>query len=120
MPTKPLRPCLVPGCPGLTRNTNGYCDEHQEVYESKVAHRRKRFDAIRGSSTARGYDHQWQKVRKHKLVRDPLCEECRRRGVITPAEEVHHVIPIREREDLRLSLGNLESLCRRCHEATKR
>lgn len=33
---------------------------------------------------------------------------------------VDHVIPLRERPDLRLALANLQSLCWRCHAAKTR
>lgn len=36
------------------------------------------------------------------------------------ATEVHHVRPLEDYPGLALDLDNLESLCRRCHERTKR
>lgn len=50
-----------------------------------------------------------------------LCQDCWRRGVLTPAEEVHHIKPltplnIRDPE-ISLNPSNLISLCRECHRA---
>ena len=79
--------------------------------------RQREHDQRRGSSTERGYGYDWQKLRRLKLMSDPLCESCRERGRATLAEEVHHVIRIREQPHLRLDWSNLESLCERCHAA---
>lgn len=73
----------------------------------------------RESAAARGYDATWRRLRLMKLARNPLCEPCERAGLLTVAIEVHHVKPLSEGGE-RLSLANLESLCRACHERTKR
>ena len=48
-----------------------------------------------------------------------LCERCLAKGKITPAELVHHKIPLNENNinDLNISLNwdNLQALCRKCH-----
>ena len=48
-----------------------------------------------------------------------LCEECRKRGLITPAQEVHHKIHLTpetiQRPEIALNWGNLEALCKDCH-----
>lgn len=67
----------------------------------------------RPSAAQRGYDSRWRKRRNAKILRDPWCEICLARGQWTPAQEVHHVLP--------LSKGgthaweNLQSLCVLCH-----
>lgn len=64
----------------------------------------------------------WKKVRRVALQRDGgMCQDCMdriRAGYgIRPrrAEMVHHIIPVKERPDLALDLGNLRSLCNTCH-----
>lgn len=59
----------------------------------------------------------WAKVRRIKLSEQPLCEECERQGRVTLARHVHHVQPRKDRPDLAYDLGNLESICIRCHNA---
>lgn len=48
-----------------------------------------------------------------------LCERCLAKGIITPAEVVHHKIPLTPEniQDLSISLNwdNLQALCRQCH-----
>jgi 5-methylcytosine-specific restriction endonuclease McrA len=57
----------------------------------------------------------WRWLRKVKLARDPLCEDCRERGRIEPARQVHHMEPLVRRPDLAYTLENLRSLCTTCH-----
>ena len=83
---------------------------------SKQQRQRER-DQRRGSSTARGYDYAWQKLRIRKLQADPLCAGCTTQGRVSLAEEVDHIIRITKRPDLRLDWGNLQSLCGPCHDA---
>ena len=48
-----------------------------------------------------------------------LCEECRKRGLIVPAEEVHHKIRLTpeniNRPEIALNWKNLIALCKECH-----
>jgi 5-methylcytosine-specific restriction protein A len=70
----------------------------------------------RESTTERGYDADWKRLRATFLVVHPICEHCDRRGVTTPARVVNHRIDIRDRPDLRLNESNLEALCKQCHD----
>jgi 5-methylcytosine-specific restriction protein A len=108
MPSRPKRPCRQPGCRALV--TSGYCPEHQQ--EAQV----RRNERPRESSTQRGYDYRWQKLRESFLSRHPLCEDCLERDIVTPATLPHHMQPIEQRPDLRLDESNLRALCRDCHE----
>jgi len=63
----------------------------------------------------------WRDLRAWKMVCNPLCEKCERKGKVTPADDVHHVISFMSTDDpverLRLALDfdNLMSLCDWCH-----
>lgn len=62
---------------------------------------------------------EWKKIRLIALERDNyLCQKCLEIGDITPANVVHHIIPIDENnlDLLGLDLNNLISWCRNCHE----
>lgn len=57
----------------------------------------------------------WRKLRNIKIINDPLCEECKRNGLIVPGYAVDHLKPIAERPDLSLDYLNLQTLCQPCH-----
>jgi|WetSurMetagenome_2_1015567.scaffolds.fasta_scaffold1095940_1 5-methylcytosine-specific restriction endonuclease McrA len=67
-------------------------------------------DDDRPSALERGYDSAWSKLRAYFLRRNPLCAVCGR-----SASVAHHIVPIEDGGD-RLSEGNLQSMCRMCHE----
>jgi 5-methylcytosine-specific restriction protein A len=86
MPRKPKRPCSFPGCPELTDGR--YCDMHQrqvDAYYNKYE---------RDPQTRKRYDRRWKRIRDRYISEHPLCEECQKYGRLTPAEEVHHIIPL--------------------------
>lgn len=63
----------------------------------------------------------WQETRAWVLHRDGMaCVRCRERGLIIPAEEVHHIIHLTKDNigDKKISLNpdNLISLCYSCHK----
>lgn len=62
----------------------------------------------------------WKQTRdNYKQSVGGLCERCLAKGIVTPAEIVHHKIPLTAENisDLNISLGwnNLQALCRQCH-----
>ena len=79
-------------------------------YEAKRRQDPALAEAARLRSSAR-----WRRLRKMKLARNPLCEECSKHGVVEPATQVDHIVPIVERRDLAFDLENLQSLCTVCH-----
>jgi len=65
----------------------------------------------------------WRKLRLLYLSENPLCEKCIKKDKITPATQVHHIIPIdegnsiSEKKTLGYNWDNLEALCEECHQA---
>ena len=102
MPMRPRRACNAAGCPKLT--SDRYCQEHKRQEQ-------RRYDSRRGSSSERGYDTTWQRLRAAYLRSHPLCNRCP--GVV-PAIVVHHKQPISDGGE-RLDTENLEALCETCH-----
>lgn len=116
MPSRPLKPCLVTGCPNLTQGR--YCDKHKGKEQQSKAERHRYYDEHMRDQQAREFYHskEWQRVRQVALMRDNyLCQHCLVKQRITPADIVDHVVPIRVDWSLRLSLDNLQSLCHACH-----
>ena len=57
----------------------------------------------------------WKHRRREQLTKQPLCEQCLKRGQIKEARVVHHVNPHRGSWDL-FCTSALESLCKFCHD----
>ena len=63
----------------------------------------------------------WKTVRKAYIKsKQGLCERCLKKGLIVPAEEVHHKVRL-TRDNINddavtTNFDNLEALCTECHE----
>ena len=62
----------------------------------------------------------WRNVRGYVFIRDQmLCQDCLKKGLYTPAREVHHIIELTPENitdpEIALNPDNLISLCRKCH-----
>jgi 5-methylcytosine-specific restriction endonuclease McrA len=73
----------------------------------------------RGSAASRGYGHKWRKAREGFLRKHPLCVMCQRRGRVTPAVVVDHVIPHRGDMTLFWDRDNWQPLCKPHHDIDK-
>lgn len=101
------RYCLQPGC--NQRVTTGRCPAH----------------ARNGVSQQQRYGSDWRAFREH-AVNDtdravfphagPICVECERRGIITPMDELDHIIALAH-GGAKLDPRNVQSLCRMHHQA---
>ena len=61
----------------------------------------------------------WKSLRLHILHRDPMCVYCKELGILTPATEVDHIIPVRDDEARAFDSDNLQGLCKTCHDSVK-
>ena len=61
----------------------------------------------------------WRKLRTYHIKTEPLCQMCLAKGVVKPADHVHHKLsPFRNGEvdwTLMLDPENLVSICAECH-----
>lgn len=80
-------------------------------FHSKTASREVRQKAY--NSTA------WRKLRAYHIKTEPLCQMCLAKGIVKPADHVHHKLsPFRNGEvdwTLMLDPENLVSICAECH-----
>lgn len=63
----------------------------------------------------------WKSTRENYMKKAGyLCERCMKRGLYTPAEIVHHIVWLNEKNihdpKIALSFDNLMAVCRNCHE----
>ena len=105
MPKMPKHPCGFPGCPNLTDGR--YCEEH-------VRQENRRYERYqRDPATKRRYGRAWQRIRNRYAAAHPFCEECYKKGVLTPTEEIHHITPLAHGGTH--ADDNLMALCKPCH-----
>lgn len=61
----------------------------------------------------------WRKLREYYMREHPLCEECLKKGKVTPAEDIHHIqSPFKHGQinwNLLVDDNNLMALCKECH-----
>ena len=105
LPYKPKRPCSHTGCPELVNGR--YCPAH-----AAQAHRE--YDKYRRRPESRKiYGHRWRIIRNLYIAKHPLCERCLEIERYTPAQEVHHIVPVADGGTH--AEENLKALCKSCH-----
>lgn len=60
----------------------------------------------------------WVKRRAWQLRNEPVCRICVAQGLLTEATVADHIIPHRQDPTL-FWTGELQSLCKRCHDSAK-
>lgn len=73
----------------------------------------------RSSAHERGYGHRWRLARLNYLADNPFCVFCDKRGRLTPATVVDHIVPHRGDEALFWDVDNWQPLCKLCHDSAK-
>jgi 5-methylcytosine-specific restriction protein A len=61
----------------------------------------------------------WRKMSADQLRKEPFCRWCKEDGRVTPAEVADHIIP-HGGDEQKFWLGELQSLCFKHHNSTKR
>lgn len=108
MPTKPLKPCAMPGCPNRAEPGRPCCKLHSG----------QQLGFSRESSTQRGYSYKWRQASKAYLRSHPMCALCLRKNPpqYIPATVVDHIIPHRGDKTLFWDRNNWQPLCKPCHD----
>ena len=97
------RLCQAMGCGTIVKD-KAWCEQHQPA---RPKDRRK-------SASQRGYGVVWRRFRRKYLADYPLCEDCKERGRVSPAEEVHHIKKLADGGD-KLDEDNCMGLCKVHH-----
>jgi 5-methylcytosine-specific restriction protein A len=102
-----MKPCAHPGCRELT--SDRFCPAHARQDAREYERYR------RDPATRKRYGQQWRIIRALYIAGHPLCERCKEAGRITPAQEVHHILPLAQGGSH--DVENLMSLCASCHSS---
>ena len=62
----------------------------------------------------------WYRLRWNQLKNNPLCLFCLNEGISTAATIADHIKPHKGNESLFYDAKNLQSLCKACHDSTKK
>lgn len=84
-----------------------------------VKERKAQADRNRGTSTQRGYDAVWRRLRLMHLRANPLCVFCRAKGLTVLATVGDHIVAIEDDPSRRLDPENIQSLCKPCHDGER-
>jgi 5-methylcytosine-specific restriction protein A len=110
MPAQFLHPCSYPGCPNVIREGR-YCPAHKTIAS------REYNQTQRSADSNKIYGRRWRTIRDLYIAKHPLCEECFSQGKLTPADEVHHIVPVDQGGTH--ADENLQALCQSCHTKTR-
>ena len=120
MATRAKQICLKPNCNSASKKRGGYCSVHAGNGLSSGANNAGPHGARRPSAAARGYGHKWRVLRRKFLLRNPLCVQCKERGLVVAATQVDHVVPHQGDATRFWNVSNLQSLCASCHSRKTR
>lgn len=105
MPSKQKSLCTEPGCTAFAEIGNKCKDHYKRIRKDS----RKEYKGWYSNKP-------WRILRKKWLFSNPLCVECKKQGILTPADTVDHIIPHRGEWHLFMDPENLQSLCKECHD----
>jgi 5-methylcytosine-specific restriction protein A len=111
MPTVPTNSkCSHLGCNTLRSRYSSFCLQHGGR-DTQLTYRSEERDKAHSFYLTA----QWQRHRARQLSRQPLCEACFSRGIITGATEVDHLFPWRQIGPKAFYHNLFQSLCHDCH-----
>ncbi len=120
--------CRKIGCKKLVDKglNNGYCEDHKEFGEAKLKEDKRiryaDYDKRRDKKLVSFYHGaKWKQLREYIITKhNYLCQDCLKFNRLTAAEEVHHIIEVKDDWDKRYDEDNLISLCKSCHRKRHR
>lgn len=85
------------------------------AWDSQTTRERNAGRYIRERTGAPYNTYRWHRLAKAFLQDHPLCEECKRKGIIKAAECVDHIDPWPICEEYFFDTRNLQALCNKCN-----
>ena len=116
MPIAPKKPCKKPGCPNLTRDSSGFCEDHKIDVKRRETATVKAYDKRRDPQVKIWLNgSRYKKRRLAFLARNPLCVECREKGKTRRANVLDHITAHKGSVELFWDECNWQPLCDSCH-----
>jgi 5-methylcytosine-specific restriction protein A len=84
------------------------CGVHSQQHQRSTEQRR-------GSAHVRGYDRRWDRYGKARLWQFPLCEICRKEGMVVAATLTDHIVAHKGDMTLFWDPANHQSSCLPCN-----
>ena len=112
MPTVPQQQTCAELCCNNPRTLTVYCLHHGgrdtvSRYTAPTQERRK--------SNAQYSTRHWQQIRLTQLSKQPICQSCLSRNIVTQAHHVDHVFPWQQIGKGAFYINLFQSLCASCH-----
>lgn len=63
---------------------------------------------------------EWKRLRLNQLTKAPFCHFCAQLQIRSPATVADHITPHKGNKELFFDPNNLQSLCKTCHDSTKK
>ena len=110
MSLRPKSICCYAGCQRTIEQPK-YCASHQKIMELREKARKNNHQ----SEFTKLYNWDWRKFRDRYVKEHPLCIHCLAKGILTPTQEIDHIVPHQGDKDLFWKEDNLQALCKPCH-----
>lgn len=102
--------CKTWGCPNLTYNKSGWCDECEK--KRRPAHREP---DERASAQERGYDARWAAFSRQYLEKHPTCAICGAPSEVTDHKDITAKVMMDLWGRFDLDESHYQALCRSCN-----
>lgn len=110
MSLRPKSICCYAGCQRTIEQPK-YCPAHLKIMELREKARKNNHQ----SEFTKLYNWDWRKFRDRYVKEHPLCIHCLANGILTPTQEVDHIVPHQGDKDKFWDADNLQALCKSCH-----
>ena len=112
--------CNKVNCGKYCVDGHRYCENHLYIEEEQARRREeymrdRRPDYSTWNKSTLYNSSKWRKLSRNFLTTHPYCEYCGERS-----EVVDHIIPHRNDYELFYDEGNLQALCKQCHDKKTR
>lgn len=117
---KPQRRCNHGGCRAFVPFNQVYCSKHErkKTYADYDTYENRK--EVGGKYFKFYHSKQWENAARIYKLKNPLCEECYRKGIIKKANVTDHIVELKDDWSKRLDEKNYKNLCHMHHNLKTR